>query len=203
MSDISRWSQLFEGVEPELLNSQFQSLIAHYSEPSRHYHSFEHIKACLQWFDQIKHLLTHPNAVQSAIWFHDVIYDAKKGDNEAQCAAYAEACLLAFGESKTQIELVKHLIMLTKHPSIPQTLDEQLLLDIDLSILAAPASVYGIYEKHIRLEYQHVPSLLFRIGRKKLLKSFIKQSPLYHSEFFRHQFEETAKVNLAWALENL
>jgi predicted metal-dependent HD superfamily phosphohydrolase len=46
-----------------------------------------------------------------------------------------------------------------------------------MSIVLAPFSELEVWEEGIRYEYQHVPSLLYKIGRGFFLKKMIKQYP--------------------------
>ena len=47
-----------------------------YAEPHRAYHNLDHIAHCLRAFDDAAHLALSPDAIEMAIWFHDVIYNA-------------------------------------------------------------------------------------------------------------------------------
>ncbi len=66
----------------------WEMLTRHYSEPTRFYHTREHILECLNQYDQIKDNLISADAVQLSIWFHDVIYDIEAKDNEEQSAIF-------------------------------------------------------------------------------------------------------------------
>ena len=77
------------------------------------------------------------DTIEMAIWYHDCIYDPQQSDNEAQSAQHCRRCL---GDSVI-IEILadcERLIMATD-PRLPRAgkLDEDLLVDIDLSILGA------------------------------------------------------------------
>lgn len=192
----SRWLKRFpEGQEA------FDALLAHYNEPHRAYHSLEHIRHCLALFDEVKAELDDPDAIELALWFHDVIYDPKAGDNEAQSALWAKACLAKLGEEEALGDKVAALVQLTAHPAAAQSPDEGLLLDIDLAILGAAPAAFERYEQQIRQEYRHVPSLLYKVGRSKVLKSIARAPRLYHSEVFYQRFEKQARANLAKAIK--
>ncbi|MFT5880247.1 MAG: putative metal-dependent HD superfamily phosphohydrolase [Moritella sp.] len=189
----------------EKLTQAWLRLLQHYQQPHRHYHNMSHIHACLIWFDKVKAQLQNPLAVELAIWFHDVIYDVRKSDNELQSGYYAVTALTNLGVSASLIQQVYELILLTQHPNKPepQSVDKQdqaLLLDIDLSVLGQSQNVYRVYEAAIRAEYQHVPSWLYKFARKRLLKSFLKQPVIYHSRYFQEKFEHQARLNIQSAL---
>ena len=67
----------------------FAVLPAAYLEPERHYHNVGHVEAMLNGMGQCRPLLHDAEAVERAIWFHDVVYDARAGDNEERSAAFA------------------------------------------------------------------------------------------------------------------
>ena len=58
-------------------------LLDGYREPRRYYHTFDHIRHCLAMLDQCRALLRHPDAVELAVWFHDVIFEPGKPDNRS------------------------------------------------------------------------------------------------------------------------
>ena len=51
----------------------FESLFKHYSQAHRRYHTPHHIEHCLEQFDWAADLMKDRDAVEMAIWFHDVI----------------------------------------------------------------------------------------------------------------------------------
>lgn len=51
------------------------SIFCWYSKPSRVYHTLPHIVHCFLEFDSVKHFLKNPEAVELAIWFHDIVYE--------------------------------------------------------------------------------------------------------------------------------
>ena len=83
---VELWRRL--GVSDTWARELFAEVDAHYGSAGRHYHTGGHIEHCLARFDEIRHLLEHPDAVELALWFHDVIYELGADDNERQSAAY-------------------------------------------------------------------------------------------------------------------
>jgi predicted metal-dependent HD superfamily phosphohydrolase len=141
----------------------------------------------------------HPAEVEVALWFHDAIYDLKSSQNEELSAVLAEKALLASGVSSDSASLVRNLILVTQHTGVPKTLDEQVLVDIDLAILGAPEVRFAEYERQIRDEYSHVPGLLFRIKRKAILRSFLARAAIYNTPALHGRLEVRARKNLAMA----
>lgn len=181
----------------------YHALRSRYDEPQRHYHTFDHIQACLQHFDAVRPLLQQPVAVELALWFHDAIYDPRAKNNERRSADFARTALLACQLDATLVAQVDKLIMLTRHDAAPDTDDGRLLVDIDLAILGAEPDLYGRYEQWVRQEYAHVPHWLYRWGRKRLLRRFLRHPFLYATGHFRQQREAQARHNLHQAIKNL
>ncbi|MFL0797810.1 MAG: hypothetical protein K6L73_10030 [Cellvibrionaceae bacterium] len=199
-----RWKNLFfEENSPLVVDNSFSELVEFYSESHRHYHTLSHIEACLNWFDKVKDNLNDPMSCELAIWFHDVIYEPKRSDNEEKSADYSQKVLLNLNTSPHTIKTVYDLILLTKHPSQPTTTDEKYLLDIDLSILGSDSSLYLEYEKWIRKEYAYAPSFLYKRGRRKVLQGFLDQPSIYHTDIFKQSLEAQARDNLTTAINNL
>ena len=80
-----RWRTVVAPLLPDP-DHTWQQLATHYSEHHRHYHTLDHIAACLGWLDHYRHLAEDPLCLELALWAHDVIYDPRAADNEARSA---------------------------------------------------------------------------------------------------------------------
>lgn len=181
----------------------FDALVALYSEPHRYYHNLHHVYGCLHAYDQIADRLTDPFCIESAIWFHDVIYNPKGTKNEDRSAEHATGFLSATDVNPKAIVEIDRLIRLTRHPSNPSTDDEKYLIDIDLATLGAAREQYDQYEVMIRKEYAYVPGLLYKRGRRKLLTAFLDCPHIYRTRYFRDRLETRARANIKRALGRL
>ena len=103
----------------------YDAVHQHYSEAGRHYHTPAHVEHCLRQFDLARERLDNADAVEMAVWFHDIIYSTavSSGDNER---ASAELFKSRAGESFEQAftERVYRLIMVTTHSETPVDNDE-------------------------------------------------------------------------------
>jgi predicted metal-dependent HD superfamily phosphohydrolase len=174
----------------------FAQLMAAYAEPQRHYHTQQHLGECLSAFDAACTLAEHPDEVELALWFHDAIYDVNGHDNEQRSADWARRALLAAGVDAIAADRVHALVMATRHTAVPTGRDEQLLVDIDLSILAAERARFDEYEQQIRKEYAYVPGFLFRRKRREILKGFLQRATIYSTPHFHDTLEARARDNL-------
>ncbi|MCB1673472.1 MAG: N-methyl-D-aspartate receptor NMDAR2C subunit, partial [Pseudomonadales bacterium] len=179
-------------------------LQAAYAQLQRFYHNQQHLQECLTLLDEVKYLAQHPQHVALALYFHDAVYDPQANDNEAQSAAWATHILKSIGASSILIERIKQLIMATQHHVISDDdNDAKLLLDIDLAILGQEPTRFNEYELQIRQEYTWVSKQNYRIGRAKVLQSFLQRDSIYQTDYFRKRFEQQARLNIQAALVNL
>jgi predicted metal-dependent HD superfamily phosphohydrolase len=200
----NRWIKLFQADDSKkMIETGFSQLIEQYAEPHRHYHTLNHIAACLEVFDQLSCSISDNFCIEAALWFHDVIYDPKRHDNEHLSAKYACAFLSKILVPQSEIQKIAYLIELTKHPANPLTDDEKYLVDIDLMILGAENNLYDTYEDLIRNEYSFVPEPLYRKGRKKILTTFLKKTSIYQTHYFVEKYEMKARSNIERVLKTL
>lgn len=181
-------------------SSLYEELVASYGEPHRRYHSVQHLTECLQTFDVVRLLAGRPAEVELALWFHDAIYDVKRGDNEERSADWAKRELASAAVPEEAVARVHALVMVTRHTGMPNSADQQLLVDIDLSILGAPQERFAEYEQQIRDEYSFVPSWIFRRKRREILRSFIDRPRIYSTDHFHLLLEQRARENLRRAV---
>jgi predicted metal-dependent HD superfamily phosphohydrolase len=95
------------------------------------------------------------------------------------------------------------LILITKHDRAPASADEQLILDLDLSILGASEARFDEYEAQVRREYAWVPEHVYRSRRTAVLEEFVSRPALYHTRYFADLLESPARKNLRRSLEAL
>jgi predicted metal-dependent HD superfamily phosphohydrolase len=98
---------------------------------------------------------------------------------------------------------VQQIIIATKKHLAGQGKETDLFLDADLAILGFPANYYEIYTKAIRKEFSMVPDLLYRPGRKKVLRHFLQMDSIFKTESFRDRFERQARINIENELKTL
>lgn len=200
----SRWHALFRGTgTPQARQHEFDQLVSHYREPHRGYHNLDHIADCLHQFDTVRHMAPEPDAIEAALWFHDVIYDPRGSDNEGASAAYAEAALDRLGSDEPFRHEVVRLILLTRHKEAPADLGGQLMVDTDLASLGAPAAVFDENGRNIRQEFAHVDDATYQRSRAQILRSFLARPRIYFTDVFFHRFEEPARANLRRAIAAL
>lgn len=178
-------------------------LLDAWSEPQRRYHTLQHLADCVARLEPHLHMARHPGEVEFALWMHDAIYDVKGKDNELQSAQWAARELELPGLPQESIDRVQQLVMATCHDALPRTPDEQLLADVDLSILGASPARFDDYEAQVREEYAWVPGWIFRRKRAEILAQLLARPNLFNTQVFRDGFEDQARQNLQRSISAL
>jgi predicted metal-dependent HD superfamily phosphohydrolase len=202
------WQRACQGLN---LNAQHEvlrdQLITCYQEPQRHYHTLQHLAECVNLLSTLPSQASQPPEqmaeIEMALWFHDAIYDVQGSDNEQKSADWAALALSKAGVAQTVTRRIHGLIMVTKHDAQPHLASEQLLVDIDLSILGASPDRFAQYDKQVRQEYAWVPEALFRTKRAAILQQFLDRPAIYSTPHFRDTREAQARRNLQDAIANL
>ena len=106
-----QWLALARSIDiPEVAAEKiWRELAVAYGENGRFYHNLHHIQHALDVAEQLQAVAVDFTAVQLALWFHDVVYDPRRSDNEAQSAAFAERVLRPLGFPNERLETIKGL----------------------------------------------------------------------------------------------
>lgn len=179
-----------------------------YDDPRRGYHAWSHPQALLELLAEVRERLDDPVAIECAILLHDAVYDPHRQDNERRSAALARALLADAVEPATLARTVRLIAATERHEVAADAAggeaeDMRVFLDMDLSVLAAPADTFDAYEAGVRHEYAHVPEPAFRRGRAAILAGFLARDRLFLSDWGRDRFEARARLNLQRSLQRL
>ncbi len=201
---LGNWRALAERVyATNGITDAYERLHTAYENPPRPYHNLDHVKDCLREFAHLRSLAEQPDAIELALWFHDAVYDSRAADNEARSVALARELLEPMHVAGTLLSTVERLILITRHDQPPTSIDEQIIVDVDLAILGQPPDAYQRYEQAIREEYAWVPEDNYRAARKGILQAFLTRSRLYHTDTFHERYTAAAQRNVRWAIERL
>ena len=201
-------SALNSDITLEEAQTLWQDIAVRYSEHQRAYHTLQHIQQLFRQFEQIKHHLNEPDIIALAMYYHDVIYEPTRSDNELKSAEFAVEVLGRYLDDD-QCQHIYALIMMTANHKINALADHDrysdaaYLLDMDLSILGASWSAYEKYAKAVRQEYLHVPMTDYCVGRTKVLKGLLAHPKLYLTDYYYVQLESQARNNIKREIELL
>ncbi len=174
----------------------FSELDTLYRESHRHYHRPAHIEHCLKYFDMARSGMDQPDAVELAIWYHDVIYACGAGDNEMKSAelfkVHARDLLPA-----ALIDCVFDLILVTIHSQkLPVTLDQGYVVDIDLSSFGLPWPQFLTDSKAVREEFSHLSDAEFYPSQCRFFEMLLAREHFCFTDFFRQRHEQQARENI-------
>jgi predicted metal-dependent HD superfamily phosphohydrolase len=187
-----------------VIESLFNALVERYSERARAYHNLSHIQSLLALSESLLDKIQNRDEHYFAIWFHDVIYDTQRADNEEKSAEFAAEALARLAVTEQSITVTREMILATKHHrAAGLSWDMKVFLDLDTSILGAPEEIYEEYSRAIRKEYSWVPDAMYREGRMKVLNDFLSRDRIYHTEEISAKYETRARRNIAEEIRGL
>jgi predicted metal-dependent HD superfamily phosphohydrolase len=185
---VRRWHALAAKIGLDRARSQQvgDELLSQYSSISRHYHGVAHIVSLLAGFDAIQAAFEQPLAAELAIFFHDVIYDPTRHDNEEQSAQQLQNLLDGLVE-RSLLETAARSIEATKQHARTLSHETNLLLDLDMAILGQPWPVYERYAQGVMQEYLPVyGEPAYRHGRRTLfLEPTIARGTVFLTDAFQ------------------
>lgn len=203
----SRFLRLFRGPDYVAASGVgaeeiWEGVARYYCESHRHYHTLTHILNCLREFDRCIDRIQNRHCVELAIWFHDVIYEQGRGDNELQSSRYFQAmCGRCFNEAT--IRTVCDLIVVTEHRHQPVTSDQQYICDIDLSSFGIPWEQFlGDSEALVEEEPVKDPGVIAQ-QKLKFLYALERREHIFYTDYFRRRLEDRARSNLRRYIEIL
>lgn len=174
-----------------------------YSSKKRHYHTLEHLDNLLSQLTDVKSEIQNWETILFTLFYHDIIYNSIKSDNEEKSAEFAENRMKQISVSNDKIELCKKQILATKSHIKSTDSDTNYFTDADLSVLGQNWETYLLYCKNVRKEYSIYPTLVYNPGRKKVLNHFLSMDRIFKTDFFYNKFEIQAKQNLQQEIESL
>ena len=171
-------------------------MVAEYQTPHRDYHNLRHINHCLWELDRLSLQRTDRDLIELAIWYHDIVYQPGRGDNEADSVARLKADLGA-GLPPAIIDRLSAMILATKHARGSASDDDILrtFLDIDMAVVGLSPLGFTAYETAISAEFATAPRLMFRFLRKRFLKGLLA-GDVFLTSSFRERYEVVAKKNI-------
>lgn len=176
----------------------FDELERFYEDQKRGYHNLKHIKECLKEMDTIYHELGKPLEVEMAFFYHDIIYDVSRKDNETKSSELAKERIGSEGICFLIEDTIKHREGI--HP------DSRYFIDVDLSILGKDWDDFIEYEKGIIHETSfqlNFNEATYKKKRKEFLAKFLERDFIFLTEKFREKYEKQARENIIRLISKL
>ena len=210
---IRAWDSLLPGH-----TALGENLLERYEQPHRKYHTSVHLSEMLTALKTLykRHHTATPRAVLLAAWFHDAVYEANPGEDEAASADLARTTLTPLASTgfltNREVTAIAHLIELTASHQLADGIEEYtsgaltradaaFFLDADLAILAADSPRYTRYVAGVRAEYAHYTLDAFTRGRAAILQGFLNRTAIYASDTAHLLWDAPARLNLRTELE--
>lgn len=181
-------------------DSVYLELIDYYNEPHRFYHTAGHIQMCLNQLDLAIHEIKDRDAVEMAIWFHDVIYEIDGSENELKSAAY-------FRNLSDQVmtpefrQKVYDMILTTIHHKNAPKGDACYVVDVDLSSLGMPWDSFKKDSEAIRKEKVNLSDQEFLECQHPFLQALLDRPRIFFTEFYGNLYESRARANIQRQLD--
>jgi predicted metal-dependent HD superfamily phosphohydrolase len=187
------WAEL-AGDSP-ISRTEWAAVVAAWSEPHRRYHDLAHLAAVLGLVGELADTAPDPDAVRLAAWYHDVVYDPERGDNEQLSAERARAGLRGLVTDQRLDEIERLVLLTAGHDPAAGDGNGAVLCDADLAVLASPPESYAAYASAVRLEYGHLTDEDFTSGRIGVLEHLLALPTLFRTEAAQ-RWTDTARANL-------
>ena len=193
-------------LAPERLGRQLSPgfwarLAEAYTRPPRAYHNLQHVLHVAEWFSAWHGAWQCPSEVFAAVLFHDAVYVATEGDNEARSVELARQALAV---TDLDVDLVACLIEATALSSVPPAReagsDLALFIDCDRAVLGAPPDAYARYARAIAEEYSVLPPRVYQAGRRAFLQRTLRAGAPFLTPGMQERLGFQARENLEWEL---
>ncbi len=190
-----RFCELVErlGGQPQAWSRE---ILARWGEPHRHYHTAEHLAACLAELDSMP--TPDADVIELALFFHDAIWRGAP-DDEVQSAALLQKAGKDMGLPAATLEHAVALVLCTAHdqPLAGAVAGADLVRDIDLAVLGTDVLGFLEYDDAVceELSAWHHPWVV-RIGRGRFLGNLLKQRAIFKTSALNDRYEAAARANL-------
>jgi predicted metal-dependent HD superfamily phosphohydrolase len=198
-----RFTRLWQRcLSPGVLNdahSIWSRLERRYSESHRVYHDREHLAHCMEQLDLADGLIAHPDQVEMAIWFHDIINEPGASDNEQRSADYFRNLAGGLFDGDF-VDAVVELILVTTHREAPVDPDQQFICDIDLASFGCPWECFLRDSSAVKAEFSGTEEEYYR-GKKAFLQAMLRRVRIFQTDFFNTRYEAQSRDNIHRLLE--
>lgn len=149
----------------------------------RSYHNLNHIERCLVELEKLNLNEIEEAQLVIAIWFHDIVYDTQRVDNEIQSACYFVTHVTNYSKRKSQVNAAEivDLILATRYNENDNirkfTYLCQKMREIDLAGLLDPIESVLETDSLVREEFKNVMDTIWKINRRIFLERLASTEP--------------------------
>jgi predicted metal-dependent HD superfamily phosphohydrolase len=189
--------------DQQTIESLWREIEKRYNERGRYYHNLVHLENLYKELMEVKSLVKYWDVILFSLFYHDIIYNTLRQDNEGESALFAQNALRSLNVREEKVMLCYSQILATKGHTVSTDNDTNLFTDADLSILGKDEVTYQSYARQIRKEYAIYPALIYNPGRKKVLSHFLAMDRIFKTDHFYSKYEAAARKNMAGELQTL
>lgn len=182
--------------DQSLIDEYWLEVATLHSSNKRYYHTLDHLDNLLIQLIEVKDKVREWNTILFTLFYHDIVYNSLKSDNEEKSADLARKRMTKLLIPETIVKNCVAQILATKSHTKSSDNDINYFLDADLSVLGFEWPVYLEYSENVRKEYSIYPDIIYKGGRKKVLNHFIGMENIYKTAAFFSKYEKQAKENL-------
>lgn len=147
----------------------WEEIAENHTKKNRYYHNLTHLQNLYENLLPIKTKIQDWNMVLFALFYHDIVYNILKNDNEDRSAKKAVCILKSLEIDTKKIDLCQRIILSTAGHQLSAHNDINYFTDADVCILGSCWTDYKNYFNNIRKEYSHYPDFIYNKGRIKVL----------------------------------
>jgi predicted metal-dependent HD superfamily phosphohydrolase len=173
----------------------WDNLVKRYNESHRRYHSIKHLVFCLQQLDLAASFVEDIDAIEMAIWFHDVVFEPIGKDNEERSASLFKLVTKDYF-APDFVDTVSKIIVATKHHDTHAENNTAYMLDIDLASIGLPWAHFVQDCVDLRAEMRGISDIRFYSGKLVFLNALIERPRIYFTDYFFTRYEDKARKNI-------
>lgn len=208
------WRQVATAHEADA----YTVLDAAYRQPHRAYHTWDHIDALLEGLRHFERLAARPDLIAIAIFWHDAVHQAREADgrprHDAQNVRDSAEMFRRYAKLRgREAQAVEDLVMATADHARARAATEHyrgfsgdldLLVDLDLSPLAAPWDDFADNTRKIRHESLGVEETKFASDQANMLEGLARRdAPIFRRAETRALWDAAARANLERCIPRL
>ena len=182
----------------------YYNLSEYYDEPHRYYFTLgQHVNNCLRELDSVRQLTFDHTIVEFSLWYYKASCFPEAKDNTKKSLELALEVMEDAKLPEKFQSVVEDLILVANHETMPNSVEGQIIADIDLAIFGQKEMIYGEYEKNVRREYDYLTDEQYAFERSDQLRAIFEKSKIYQTLFFRSKYEIQARANIKNTLLSL
>jgi pantetheine-phosphate adenylyltransferase len=170
-------------------------IVEAWNEKHRYYHTAEHLKDLITDIENLQNIKKEEkNALLMTAFFHDIVYDPTKQDNELQSVRVFKSTT----QPHSQTDLICQMILDTQTHQANSPIS-QIFSDLDMKIITHSDFLTLLnYEKQIAKEFQYLDYAFYKSVRMMILEKFATQYPQNRANLLMLvQYLQNHKPNIA------